>query len=905
MADDIRRRIRRIFNLELRRAADVGTDVDHEIAFHLKERIDALVERGWSESNATAEARRMFGDPKTARAELVAAAAQRDRRLGWLDRLDSMVADLRLAGRQLRHAPMFAFGVTMAIALGIGANATMFSVIDRLLLRPPPRVAAPDRVYTFVRPGRDRYSSAMSYATATAFREQLASVARVTTESFFTLTVGAGLDAQSDNVIFVDSTYFDVLGVHPAIGRLFVADDFAPREGSSVAVISYGLWQREYGGAPGVLSRELVVDDQRLRIIGVAPQDFNGLARDPCDFWLPNALMPRLTFAAPDWRTSAARISFPVARLAPSVDPLLVQRRATAIARSLERARPHGDTTATVELRSILPWRAPELLPEARVASMLGAVSLFVLVIACFNSANLMLARAIRREREIAIRVALGVSRSRLARQLVIDALLLSMLGAVFAVAIAAGGALVMRRVLLQGIVWSGNLVDGRTLGFIAVAGVVSALLTSTFPALLLLRRLDIRTALANGSARQAGRSQRATILSGLVVVQGALSALLLIGALLFVHSLRNVQSVPVGMDAEHTTIAMLNPRVTRESTPAVDALYTELAARAARIPGVRSVAIAEGGPFTRMQVRQIAVPGLSSTLDAIQNGTVLRAVSPNYFETMGTPIVRGRAFTAADDRTDGESLAIVNVSMAAMLWPNADAIGKCVQVSAKEPEKASCRRIVGIASDLHEAITNLDAREAASIYVPLSQGGDLAASRAVIVLGNDAPVIVQQMRVAAATKGAFIPLGSVFAMQSKLAPQLRPWQLGASMFGLFGAVAFVLAAFGTYSMLAYKFAQRQQEISLRIALGARPADILTLIGRQGGVLSLAGIVIAVAGAAWLAPLVQPMLFQTSARSAPIYGTVAAAMLAVAIGASLVPAWRGARVDPIAAMRSE
>ncbi|MEO7086351.1 MAG: FtsX-like permease family protein, partial [Gemmatimonadaceae bacterium] len=211
---------------------------------------------------------------------------------------------------------------------------------------------------------------------------------------------------------------------------------------------------------------------------------------------------------------------------------------------------------------------------------------------------------------------------------------------------------------------------------------------------------------------------------------------------------------------------------------------------------------------------------------------------------------------------------------------------------------------VVGIASDLHEEITNMDRRESASIYVPLSQGGTFARSRAVIVRG-ESPAIGRDLRAAAATGGFVIPLGDVFSLQSKLAPQLRPWKLGATMFGVFGALAFILAALGTYSMFAYNVAQRTQEMGVRIALGARTADILSLIGRQGALLSLIGVVVAIIGAALLAPFIQPMLFQTSARSGPVYALVAVAITVVAVGASLIPAWRGAQVDPLAAIRSE
>ncbi len=905
MADQPPRRIREVFRLSLRRPQHLRAEVDDEIRFHLQERIDTLVARGWTAADAAVEARRRFGDPDDVRPALLAAATSRDRRLDWLEHLDSLRGDLRLGARQLRHAPTFSFGIILAIALGIGANATMFSVIDRLLLRAPAGIAAPEDVYTFARGGRDRVSSAMSYVAFSALRDEMAGVATLSAETFFSLAVGAGADARSENALFVDADYFKVLGTKPVLGRYFVDDDFRASNNAPV-VIGYGLWQRDFGGDRSVIGRGLVVGDQRLVIVGVAPSGFNGVEGvelGPFELWLPLALSPKLTFSPPDWRTSPQRRFFPLARLRPGVDPSTVARRATTVQRALERTLPNGDTTTVLELQSILPSRASALTPIARIASMLGAVALLVLVIACFNAANLMLARAIRREREIAIRLALGVSRRRLIRQLVVDSLLLSVLAALGAIGVAAGGAAIMRQVLLQGVLWSGALVDARALGFIAVAAILSALLTCAFPALMLLRRFDVHRALAGGSARQAGRSGRTRFASLLVVTQGALSALLLIGALLFVHSLERIRNVPVGIDVEHATMAKLDPRST--ASPGSNALFSELAARASRIPGVSSVSIAEGAPFTVLQVRQIAVPGIAASSDVIQNGTVLRAVSSNYFETIGTSIVRGRGFAASEDRADGEPLAVINASMASVLWPNGDAIGRCIQVAAAEPAKAPCRRVVGVASDVYLSVTNTDHRELASVYVPLSQGGNIPRSRAVIVRSGDGRALPRMLREAAVAGGATIPLGDVFSLEAKLAPQLRPWKLGATMFGIFGALAFVLAALGTYSMFAYNVAQRSQEMGVRIALGARTVDILSLIGRQGALLALIGTAIAIGSAAFLAPLIQPLLFETPARSVSVYIVVGVAMTLVASGASLVPAWRGARVDPLTAIRSE
>jgi hypothetical protein len=330
------------------------------------------------------------------------------------------------------------------------------------------------------------------------------------------------------------------------------------------------------------------------------------------------------------------------------------------------------------------------------------------------------------------------------------------------------------------------------------------------------------------------------------------------------------------------------------------------LAARAARLPGVKDVAISEGVPFAWFQSRRIAVPSVSPDLDWIKNGTSFRAVTPNFFATAGTRIVRGRAFDAAEDRGDGEMVAVIDASLAAALWPAGDAIGKCIQVAPKDPQKAVCRRIVGIAEDLHTELTNGDPHEAAAVYVPLAQGDHRLDSRAVFIrAAGDAAELPHELLALAHGDAYPLPVNDVWTMASKLEPQLRPWKLGATVFGVFGVLAFVLAALGTYSVIAYGIAQRTQEMGVRIALGAGPVNILALIGRQGATLGVVGVSLATIVAASLAPLIQPLLFQTPARSAVIYALVAMAMVGVAICASLIPAWRGARVDPLTAIRTE
>jgi putative ABC transport system permease protein len=896
---------RRIFRLALRRPDLQAAEIDDEIAFHLQERIDALVERGWSLTDATAEATRRFGDPIVGRPALVAAAHQRDRRLDLFEWLDAVRMDLRIAARQLRHAPSFAFGTIAAFALGVGANATMFNVIDRLLLRSPAGVAVPQDVYTIHALPR----GTISFPAFVNIRDHLSTAATVAAQTTpWPYPIGRGDQAQLAQTVFVDGGYFRTLGARPATGRLLSEDDAALPDGQPVAVISFGFWQRQFDGDPSVVGRELIVSSTRVRIVGVASDGFNGVGMRPLDLWLPVTLIGGITPAGPQWpwRTQEDNSWLQaIARVAPHVDPHQLAARATTLLRAAAREHSTRDTSTTVEIHSIVPSRAETLSPEAKIASLLGAVSVLVLLIACSNATNLMLARAVRRRREIGIRLALGVSRRRLVTALLVDALLLSTLGGIAAILVAAVGGALMRDVLLEGIVWNGGLVDGRTLAFIACAALVAGLFTGIVPALVLLRRFDLSRAIGEG--RQSGGVHRHRVISSLVVTQTVLSAMLLIGALLFVRSLANVRAVPLGVDMEHAVVVSLDNATLRASANRADALFSELRDAVGRVPGVTSVAIAEGAPFSKWFLgTPIGVPGRAADAPAIKRGAFIRAATSSYFSTIGTRIVQGRAFTESDDRADGERVAIVSTAMAGALWPSGDAIGHCVRLGA---DTMPCRRIIGVAEGTEESAiepNGLESPYAAIVYVPLSQGRHTVGARILVARITASPaVVIGGVRKAIQHVQPNMPFADVWLMESRHDPELRPWKLGATMFGVFGALALVLAALGLYSVIGYSVAQRTHEMGIRIALGARTSHILSLVGMQGAVIAAIGVSIATVGSAALAPLVQPLLFQMSARSIPVYAFVGGGMLIVALVASLLPAFRAARVDPMNVVRSD
>lgn len=898
------RPFRRLFRLALRRPDLQASEIDDEIAFHLQERIDALVERGWSIDAATAESRRRFGDPTASRPTLVAAARQRDERLDIFEMFDAIRTDLRVAARRLRHAPVFAFGVIAAFALGIGANATMFNVIDRLLLRAPAHVARPGEVYTI----HDSPREQISYPAFLALRDRLAGTAAIAVERPpWPVPIGRGDQAQLAQTVFVDGGYFRTLGVQPAIGRLIDDDDARLPSGQPVAVVSFGLWQRQFDGDPSVIGRELMVSSERVRIIGVAPDGFNGVGTRPLDLWMPVTLARDLLPGGARWPWANANDHWlqAIARVTPGVDPRQVAVRATAILRTTFAEKASNDTSESAELESILPSRAPVLSPQATVASLLGAVSVLVLPIACSNVVNLLLARAIGRRRETAIRLALGVSRARVVAGVLADSMLLSILGGIAAIVVAAAGSALMRGVLLEGFVWEGGLIDARTIAFILCAVVVGGLVTGLVPAFVLLRRFDLSRVIGEG--RQSGGIHRQRVISSLVVTQTVLSAMMLIGALLFAQSLTNVRAVPLGIDTQHTVVVSLDGRTLRAADTRADALFTDLRTAVAGVPDVASVAIAEGMPFSKWYLSTpIGVPGRAPDTPAIARGAFIRAVTSNYFATIGTRIVQGRGFTATDDRASGERIAIVSVEMARALWPDGNAVGRCVRLGA---DTMPCRRIVGVAEGTQESALEREGSESpylAIAYVPLSQGRHTVGARVVLArITAPSADVIGHIRSAVQRVAPTMPMPDVWLMQSHHDPEMRPWRLGATMFGVFGALALVLAALGLYSVIGYSVTQRTGEMGIRIALGARTTHILSLVGAQGAVLAGIGVVMAMVGAVVLAPLIQPLLFHTSARSGPVYALVGGAMLIVGIVASLIPAARAARVSPMSVIRAE
>ena len=828
--------------------------------------------------------------------------------------MEALAQDLRFAIRTLRKSPGFTLVAAGTLALGIGANAALFTIVDRVLLRPPAGVHDPDHVVRLYVVNRTvtggEESWPMGYPDYAALADEhraFSAVAAYEPPGTMALATSDGSTLRKVHLESVTPNFFPVLGVRPALGRFFTVDENRPPNGSPVAVLSYELWQTQFGGDPHIVGRTIRLDQVGyygrnrvpFTVVGVAPRHFSGVDLDAAELWVPIAAAAGESFG-PGYRTSYFRASANVlARLRPGVTPAQATAAATiAVRRAFLGAKSRDDIRA--QLGSIIATRGPG--PQAHavaVAARLAGVAAIVLLIACANIANLLLARATQRRREIAVRLALGISRRRLVGQLLTESGLLALLGGAAALLLAYWGGLLLRVLLLPRITWAGSPVDLRVVGFTAVVTIATALLAGLIPALHG-SRADLTTALKAGWRSRTSRL--AAIRTGLLIVQAALSVVLLVGAGLFVRSLQRVHAIDLGVDADELVAAMLSPASrdgARKLPPDFDAQLAEIVERVRTMPGVAEVATSYMVPLLGEAGRRFSIPGRDS-LPPLQR--TINYVSPDFFTTVGTRLVRGRAFTPTD-RRGAPLVAIVNETMARAVWPGESALGQCVKIGER-PDTLPCTTVVGVVHDTHQM--QLVERPLMQLYQPITQSRATLNTRSLVVRATSDPAALEApLRSVLSTE---LPQGMqvrLMRLREAIDPQLRPWRLGVMMFGAFGLLALVVASVGLYSVVSYSVAQRTHEMGVRVALGARPADVARLVLGQSVRVALIGVVIgcviAVAAGAFIASL----LYDTSVHDPLVFGVVAVVLVTVAVVASLVPARRATRVDPVVALMAD
>jgi predicted permease len=896
--------MRRLFHID-RGEAGIDRAIDDELAFHFEMSVRRLIDEGMSRDEAERETVRRFGDLAATRDRLRQIDGSVVRQASRAEWWDTLLQDIRYAVRGARMNPGFALLIALTLALGIGSAATMFGIIDRLLLRAPDHVVDAKslrRVYAHVRTkaSGEFTTSFLSYSAYVAIREQKRLFARAAAYNVGDARIGRGIDAASVKLGTATGDFFETLGVHADRGRLFDMTDDRPPEGARVAVLDHGYWERVFGGDEAAIGQSLVLNDQSFTIIGVAPRGFTGAELQPVDVWIPVSAGQHPT--ADWWRTWRAQWLNVIVRLRPNIAAQQMDDRLTATFRAAYAGSDIEWKSADISGRSITFNAAGKERPDAAIARWLAAVATIVLLIAWANVASLLLVRALRRQREIAVRLALGISGARLARLLLLESLMYSLVGGAAGVALAYAGGSLMRRTFLSRIAWTTAPVDVRVLAVAVLLTVITALFVSLFP-VIQAGRTDLVVSLRG--AASGGERRHSRVRLALLVTQAAFSVALLIGAGLFIRSLANVHALDLGLEPDRVLVATVGwPRL---SAPAVAAAQTEKARQAnrwrelrdrlAHQPGIDAAAIAVGSPFGFGFGVTLKVPGRDTLPSAPGGGPYVNAVSQGYFVTVGTPIVRGRVF-GAEDGPLSTRVAIVNETMAKLLWPSSDPIGKCMIVGDDETR---CSVVVGVVRDARRS--GIREEPSMQYYIPFGQESGFGGATLLVRPHGDARSFASTLRRAIAGITPDANRVEVVPMQDKVDPQMRPWRLGATMFGLFGVIALVVAAIGLYSVIAYVIAQRTHEFGVRVAVGATGGRIIRDVLGDGARIALIGAMLGVVLAALAAQRIEPLLFNESARDPLVYVGVTIVLLLVALIACVVPAVRAANVDPVIALR--
>jgi predicted permease len=900
MLSDLRFRLRALF----RRDA-MERELDDELRFHIERETEKYVQAGMPLEEAQRKARIAFGG--------VAQFKEETREARGIAVIETIGQDLRYGLRGLRMKPAFTAAIVITLGLGIGANAAMFGIVDRLMFRAPAYLTTPERVHRvymrYVWDGRERLDNGFSYAryldfvrSTTAFDHTVAVASRM-------LAIGTRDEAREMNVGTVSAGFFQLFDAPPALGRYFTETEDRAPTGSPVVVLGHSYWQLQYAGS-NVLGKSLRIGDGVYTIIGVAPAGFVGIADENA----PAMFIPITSFAGSRNQSYVQNYGWSwidlIVRRKPDVGIETANAElSVAFARSweLERERgraesPNYPTATAVRARAeaapLLLARGPDADQNSHVATWVMGVALIVLLIACANVTNLLLAHGVKRRREIALRLALGVTRRRLLQQLLTESLLLAFLGGAAGLVVAQWGGRVVRRLFLSAEDAGAVVKDGRTLLFVTVVTIAVAVLTGLAPALHALRG-DVADALKAGSRE--GSYRRSRIRTGLLLFQGAFSVLLLVGAGLFVKSLSHVRAMRLGYDV--TPIAYVEGvhRGAKSTDAEMNALAERLVVAAAAIPGVESASLTISVPFWSSEGRGAPfVPGLDSLRKLGRFG--LQAGSPSYFKTAGTRIIRGRGFTD-DDRGNSAPVVVINEAMANALWPGKNPLGQIMRIGS---DTTPFKTVIGVAENMR--VQEITGNPEFWYYLPIqqymAQFGPAYPQLFVRVKGG-AEDHVEVIRKALQAEMPGESYVKVVPLRSLVAPRQRSWEFGAKMFVAFGALALIVAAIGLYSVVAYSVAQRTHEIGIRIALGAGLNDVMRMIVLQGVSFAIAGIAIGSMIAFWAGHWVEPLLFSQKAFDPIIYVSVATVLLVVAVMATLQPALRATRVDPTVALRSD
>ena len=815
--------------------------------------------------------------------------------------MDSLIKDLRYAVRGLIKHPGFVAIAVITLALGIGANTAIFSLVNTVLLRSLP-VDRPGEIVSVAVRGANNSFSAFSYPNYIDFRDRNEVLSGLLVYRFVPLALSRGGTNERIWGYEVSGNYFDVLNVKAIRGRTFLPEEDKTPNSHPVVVLSYDSWQRRFGGDPNLVGKDVLLNNHQFRVIGITPQGFKGteVVYSP-EIWVPAAMIERVEPGAKWINNRSAKNFFAVGRLKPGVKSQQAEASLDLLGQQLAKEYPDAN-----EGQSIAVGPTGFIIPDLRGAVvsftwvMMAAVGL-VLLVTCTNLAGLMLARATDRRREIAIRLAMGASRLRLIRQLLTESILLSFVGGMAGILLALWivKALLALKPPIDFPLAMDIEMDWRVLLFSLTVSLAAGAIFGLAPALQATRPNLTRT--LKDTAAQGGAA-RTRLRSVLVVAQIAISLVVLIGAGLVVRSLQQLQTMNPGFDPANALSMSFDLGLQGYDEARGQQFYRQLLERVQSLPGVESAAISNYVPLSlNCNSANVFVEGKPAERGENVPLAMVASAGPGYFKTMATPILQGREFTE-QDQEKSEQVAIVNETFVRRLLPElqtpAEAIGKRFSWRADGP----LRRIVGVAKD--GKYFNIAEDPRMFVWTPLSQ--DYSSNGIVIVRTRSNPeTMFAAVREQVQSLDPNLPLFDVNTLTVHMRLALFPARVAATVLGVFGLVALMLAAIGVYGITSYAVAQRTHEIGVRLALGAQLSDVLRLVLRQGLKLTIIGAAIGLVGAYLATRAITSVLYGVSATDPLTFGLVSLLLVFVALLASYVPARRATKVEPLVALRNE
>jgi predicted permease len=855
---------------------DIRKDVDDEIAFHLEQRQREFAAGGLDETQACEAALRKFGNV----AKVAAACREIDQRSYRERRRAGMLNDLKLdigyGVRSLIKAPGFSIVALLTLALGIGATTVMFSVVNAVLIRPLP-FTDPDRLVTT----RGSLADLRDLKAASRSFQDLAFWA----SNNFNL----GLDGDAQQVLGgqVTTNLFPLLGVQPLLGRAFSPED----DRQNVVVLSYALWQSRFGGDPAVLGRSVQLSGTSYTVIGVAP----GWFRFPTaefQLWAPLGLIDR---DAPQQAANRAfRIFSGVGRLATGVTVQQAESDAQSVSARLAREFPATNQGVTFTVQQLYDRLVGDAKPALTI--LLGVVGL-LLLIACANVANLMLARTTVREREIAIRVALGASRGRLVRQLMTESITLAVVGGIFGLVLTKWGMHLLPSVLEARVPRADGIrVDGAVLAFSAAATLLTGMLFGLAPSLQAAH--GPATPLKEGGRSAGGGARGRRVRRAIIAVQAALAVIVLVGAGLLVRSFLALSGQSAGF-ATNNVITFNVQFVKLPDVPSRVQAASRLIERLSQAPGIDAAGASTGLPVvTPQRGTRFAIEGL--TLNADEDGAYFIAATPGYFATLRAPVLRGRAIDSRDTAT-APPVALINQTLAAQLFPGQDAIGHRLKLLNPE-QSPEWRTIVGVVGDVK--YRGLGEEPQPTVYTPFTQ---TPLMWLYVMVRTPAPLdtTVRTLRTIVPSVHPSLIAANIRPMNEVLAQSVAVPRFNMLLLSVFAMLALALSGIGIYGVIAYSVAQRTHEIGVRMAIGAQRLDVVRLVLKETMVVAGAGVALGIGAAAMLSRLMATLLFGITVHDPLTFTVGGATLLLVALGASWIPALRATRVEPVRALRTE